>query len=49
MVFYGVQLEVKVKMQIQNKPDRGIRYLKIFFKKYDANGNGKLDIQKLEK
>ena len=40
MAFYGVELEVKVKelslqvkMQIQNKPGRDIRYLKDILKK----------------
>jgi hypothetical protein len=55
MAFYGVGLEVKVKelllqvkMQIQNKPGRGIRYLKVIFKRYDANGKGKLDSKDIE-
>ena len=50
MAFYGVGLEVKVKelllqvkMQIQNKPGIDIRYSKVIFKRYDANGKGKLD------
>ena len=55
MEFYGVGLEVKVnelllqvKMQIQNKPGRDIRYLKVIFKRYDANGKGKLDSKELK-
>lgn len=55
MAFYGVSLDVKVKelllqikMQIQNKPGRGIRYLKVIFKRYDENGNGKLDQTEFE-
>ena len=55
MAFYGVGMEVKVKelllqikMQIQNKPGRGIRYMKVIFKRYDVNGNGKLDPQEFE-
>ena len=55
MAFYGVGLEVKVKelllqikMSIQNKPGRGIRYLKVIFKRYDENGNKKLDQTEFE-
>jgi hypothetical protein len=55
MAFYGVGCEVKVKelllqikMQIQNKPGRGIRYLKVIFKRHDENGNGKLDPTEFE-
>ena len=55
MAFYGVGCEVKVKelllqikMQIQNKPGRGIRYLTVIFKRYDANGNKKLDPAEFE-
>jgi len=55
MAFGGVGLEVKVKelllqikMHIQNKPGRGIRYLKVIFKRYDANGNKKLDQTEFE-
>lgn len=55
MAFYGVGMEVKVKelllqikMQIQNKPGRGIRYLKHIFKKFDVNGNKKLDAAEFE-
>ena len=55
MAFYGVSLDVKVKelllqikMHIQNKPGRGIRYLKVIFKRYDENGNGKLDPTEFE-
>ena len=50
MVFYGVGLEVKVKelllqvkMQIQYKPGNDIRYLKVIFKRFNINGNGKPD------
>ena len=56
MAFYGVGLEVKVKelllqvkMQIQNNPGRGTIYLEVIFKRYNANGNRKLDPQELEK
>ena len=55
MAFYGVGLEVKVKelllqlkVQIQNKPGRDIRYSKVIFKRYDANGKGKFDSKELE-
>jgi len=55
MAFYGVGCEVKVKelllqikMQIQNKPGRGIRYLKHIFKRFDENGNKKLDSAEFE-
>ena len=55
MAFYGVGLEVKVKelllqvkMQIQNNFGRDIRYSKIIFKRYDANGKGILDSNELE-
>jgi EF-hand domain len=55
MAFYGVGIEVKVKelllqikMQIQNKPGRGIRYLKVLFRRYDTNGNSKLDAAEFE-
>ena len=55
MAFYGVGLEIKVKelllqvkMQIQNKPDRDIRYSKVIFKRYDTNRKGKLDSKELE-
>ena len=49
----GLEVKVKelllqVKMQTQNKSGRGIRYLKVNFKRYDANGNSKLDPQQLE-
>ncbi len=55
MAFYGVSLDVKVKelllqtkMHIQNKPGRGIRYLKHIFKRYDENGNKQLDETEFE-
>ena len=55
MAFCGVGLEVKVmelllqiKMHIQNKPGMGFRYLRIIFKRYDANGNNKLDQTEFE-
>ena len=55
MAFYGVGLKVKVielllqvKMQIQNKPGRDIRYSKVIFKRSDAYGKGKLDSKELE-
>ncbi len=55
MAFYGVSCEVKVKelllqikMKIQSEPGRGIRYLKHLIRKYDENGNGKLDANEFE-
>jgi hypothetical protein len=55
MAFYGVGMEVKVKelllqikMHIQNKPGRGIRYMKNLFRRYDVNGNNKLDAAEFE-
>ena len=55
MAFYGVGLEVKVKelllqvkMQIQIKAGRDIRYKKVIFKRYDANGKDKLDSKEFE-
>jgi len=54
-MFYGVGCEVKVKellldikMKMQNKPERGIRYMRTLFKRHDANGNGKLDAEEFE-
>ena len=56
MAFYGVGMEAKIKelvlqikMQIQNKLERGIRYLKAIFMRYDVNENGKLDPQEFKK
>ena len=42
------ELLLQIKMQIQNKPGRGIRYLKVIFNRYDVNGNKKLDPQEFE-
>ena len=39
MAFYGVGLEDEVKMQTKNKSDKGIKNLKVIFKRYDANGS----------
>ena len=35
-------------MQIQSKPGRGIHYLKHLIRRYDENGNGKLDAGEFE-
>lgn len=55
MAFYGVGLEVKVKelllqtkMHIQNKPNRGLKYLRYVFKRFDANGDKQLDPEEFE-
>lgn len=55
MAFYGVGLDIKVKelnmnfkMHLQRKGGNGIRSLARIFKRFDFNGNNKLDIMEFE-
>lgn len=55
MAFYGVGLDIKVKetqmnfkMHLQRVGGNGIRSLSRIFKRFDFNGNGKLDIMEFE-
>ena len=55
MAFYGVGLDIKVKelnmnfkMHLQRAGGNGLRSLARIFKRFDFNGNGKLDIMEFE-